>query len=79
MASGKKGFIAALAWIGIFIVGLLVLLVGRQMYSDTIVFKWIWRLIWFVGVPILLLASYRLAVRGRSQSPDDTDEPKDVR
>ncbi len=66
-------------WIGIVVVGLLLLVIGREMYSETVAFKWIWRLVWFIGVPALLLASYRTAVRGRSRSPDDTDEPKDAR
>ena len=77
MTNGNKGLMAALFWIGISIVGLVLLLVGREMYSDTVAFKWIWRFVWFIGVPVLLLASYRTAVRGRSQSSDNTDDTKD--
>lgn len=77
MTNGNKSLMAALFWIGISIVGLLLLLLGREMYSDTVAFKWIWRLVWFIGVPVLLLASYRAAVRGRSQSSDDSGDPKD--
>jgi hypothetical protein len=76
MADRAKKSLAGWFWIGAVVIALLLLAIGREVYSDTVAFKWIWRLVWFIGVPVLLFASYRTAVRGRSQSSDDTGDPK---
>lgn len=58
------------------VLGVVAIALGRTFFAETETFKWIWRLVWFVGVPVLLLASYRLAVRGRSESSHDTEQPQ---
>lgn len=75
MKEHKKGN-PTVVWLSVVvvIVGIVGLAIGRTFFPESEAFKWVWRLVWFVGVPILLLASYRAAVHGRRQSPDDTDE-----
>lgn len=69
-------------WLSVIVViaGVVALAIGRSLFAESDVFRWIWRLVWFVGVPLVLVASFRLAVRGRNKSSEtsaNTVDPKD--
>ncbi|MGQ0594761.1 MAG: hypothetical protein ACT4QB_19635 [Gammaproteobacteria bacterium] len=46
----------------------LVLVAGRTFWPDSQLFKWIWWSVWLVLLSVILIANFRLLVKGKSIS-----------
>lgn len=52
--------------VALVIVVLLSLLVMRTFWPDNVVFIWLWRSVFAILLPVLLVLGFRLAVRGKN-------------
>lgn len=49
---------------------LVVLIAGHTFWPDSPLFKWIWWFVWLVLLPVILIANFRLLVKGKSNSDE---------
>jgi hypothetical protein len=58
---------------GLFVLIFFMLLVyGKIFWWDSVAFKWLWRSVWFVVLPLLLFFSFKYALKGaRKHNNDD--------
>lgn len=75
----KSGAISVWLSVVVVVAGLVALAIGRSYFAESDVFRWVWILVWLVGLPLVLLASFRIAVRGRNNSLNKTADNADPR
>jgi cytochrome c biogenesis protein CcdA len=67
----KRGLIIASVSV-VLVLGLLIILIaGKTFYPDNEIIDFIWKGVWLGVLPLMLVFSYRLAVKGKEESKKD--------